>query len=164
MGKTHIGELFFRERALKLPTPLSRRYPLKISERALRLLITCLIILFLLSLGISLFLQLMQSRTAHLFEQNRVTALDADVAALAISAAYATAQAEGRTAPVMSDQQSRRFARPRLGDAQQIAPGHDVRNGLRLNRRRRDIIFFGKSAQNGGAEAELSELRQDRSF
>ena len=47
MGKTHIGELFFRERALKLPSPLPGRFQFVISERSLRLLITGLIILFL---------------------------------------------------------------------------------------------------------------------
>ena len=103
MGKTNIGELFFKERALKLPSALPQRMQFSISEKSLRLLITTLIALFLISLGASLFLQLMQSRTAHLFEQNRITALDADIAALALSKAFVVAENAGNTAPIIND-------------------------------------------------------------
>jgi two-component system cell cycle sensor histidine kinase PleC len=103
LGKTNIGELFFKERTLRLPSPLPRRYQFAISEKSLRLLITGLTVLFLISLGISLFLQLMQSRASHLFEQNRITALDAGVAALAIEKSFAEAERNGNTPPLMSD-------------------------------------------------------------
>ncbi len=103
MGKTNIGELFFRERALKLPSPLPRRMQFSISEKSLRLLITTLIALFLISLGTSLFLQLMQSRASHLFEQNRITALDAEIAALGIDNAFAAAKGDGNTPPIIND-------------------------------------------------------------
>ena len=50
LGKTHIGELFFKERVLKLPSPWPGRFRVTIAERHLRLLITSLIVLFLLML------------------------------------------------------------------------------------------------------------------
>jgi hypothetical protein len=75
LGKTQINELFFKERSLRLPSPLPRRLRLAISEKSLRLLITGLILLFLVSLGSSLFLQLMESREEHLNDQNRLSAL-----------------------------------------------------------------------------------------
>ncbi len=102
MGKTHIEELFFKERTLRLPSPLPNRFQFAISERALRLLITALITLFLISLGTSLFLQLMQSRAAHLFDQTRVTALDAEIVATRIRSAYAAAGTSQQTPPVMT--------------------------------------------------------------
>ena len=66
VGKTNIGELFFKERSLRLPSPWPERLKLAISERHLRLLITALIILFLVVLGAALFLQLLQSRSSHI--------------------------------------------------------------------------------------------------
>ena len=47
LGKTHIGELFFKERVLRLPSPWPARFKLTITERHLRLLITGMIVLFL---------------------------------------------------------------------------------------------------------------------
>ena len=75
LGKTHIGELFFKERVLRVPSPWPGRFRLTITERHLRLLITSLIVLFLLLLGSSLLMQLANSRTAHVDEQNRLSAL-----------------------------------------------------------------------------------------
>ena len=75
LGKTHIGELFFKERVLKLPSPWPSRFRIAIGERHLRLLITSLIVLFLLMLGSSLLVQLTDSRTTHVAEQNRLSAL-----------------------------------------------------------------------------------------
>jgi two-component system cell cycle sensor histidine kinase PleC len=75
VGKTHIGELFFKERAIRLRLPWARRLKLAISERHLRLLITALIALFLLVLGAALLIQLMDSRNTHQAEQNRLSSL-----------------------------------------------------------------------------------------
>ena len=99
MGKTQIGELFFKERSLKLPLP--QRLKVAISERSLRFLITALIVLFLLSLGASLFLQLMQSRATHLIEQNQLSALNGNLVAERIRSAYAKT-GTGETPPPMT--------------------------------------------------------------
>ncbi len=152
LGKTHIGELFFKERTLKLPSPLPQRFQFSISEKSLRLLITVLTVLFLMSLGASLFIQLMQSRIDHLFEQNRITALDADVVALGVPQPFQQAEREGMTPP----HGQRRFPRgpccrrapcwksgpsswpmpPGQAVAQQSsAPGVAIKNGRRLTPR-----------------------------
>ncbi|MFM8747576.1 MAG: hypothetical protein ACKOED_13080, partial [Aestuariivirga sp.] len=75
LGKTHIGELFVKERVLKLPSPWPQRFRLAISERRLRLLITSLIVLFLLMMGGTLLMQLTQSRVAHIAEQNQLSTI-----------------------------------------------------------------------------------------
>ena len=102
MGKTQIGELFFKERLLRLPSPLPQRLRLAISEKSLRLLIMGLIVLFLLSLGTSLFLQLMQSRSMHLSEQNHLAALHGRIAAQGIRMAYGQPFDNDRTVPPMN--------------------------------------------------------------
>jgi hypothetical protein len=62
MSKAKLGELFFKERALKVSVG-SRRVPaIAISERILRNLITGLILLFLVTLATAMFLQLSASR------------------------------------------------------------------------------------------------------
>ena len=81
MGKAQLGELFFRERVLRLPLPLPESARLAISERSLRILITILISMFLVTLATALFLQLTQSRKTHLAQQNRETLLYARAAA-----------------------------------------------------------------------------------
>ena len=102
LGKTHIGELFFKERVLKLPSPWPGRFRITIAERHLRLLITSLIVLFLLMLGSSLLVQLTDSRTTHVAEQNRLSALHGQLVAQHFKADMAAAQAAGRTPPVLS--------------------------------------------------------------
>jgi two-component system cell cycle sensor histidine kinase PleC len=81
VAKTQIGELFFKERSLRLPIALSRWPEITISERALRALITILISLFLISLGGALALQLSVSRNAHIAEHNKLSLLHAQLAA-----------------------------------------------------------------------------------
>ena len=97
MGKAHIGELFFRERALRLPSPLPGKWRITISERSLRRLITILTALFLLALCISMLAQLLQSRSGHLAEQNRLSILQAEIATGKIVAALAADVAKGQT-------------------------------------------------------------------
>ena len=71
MGKAQIGALFVKDRSLRLPSPFPERWRIVISEKSLRLLITALIAAFLATLGTALVLQLAQSRTHHLDEENR---------------------------------------------------------------------------------------------
>ena len=102
MGKTQIGELFFKERVLRLPSPWPNRFKITISERHLRFLITSLIVLFLLVLGTALLIQLMDSRTTHVAEQNRLSALHGQLAAQRIKTDFARAAAGGITPPVIN--------------------------------------------------------------
>ena len=85
LPKAGIGDLFGRQRALRLP-PLARGLAsVQISERALRNLITVLIIVFLVMLGIALVLQLSVSRQRHLVENNRLSTLYLTMAASELS-------------------------------------------------------------------------------
>lgn len=97
LGKAQIGELFFRERALRLPSPLPGKWRIMISERSLRRLITVLTALFLLALCISLLSQLLQSRSSHLVEQNRLSILHAQLAAQNIVAKLSADVGNGQT-------------------------------------------------------------------
>jgi len=112
LGKTHIGELFFKERVLRVPSPWPGRFRIAIGERHLRLLITSLIVLFLLMLGSSLLVQLTDSRTTHVAEQNRLSALHGQLAAQRIKAEIAGALAAGRTPPVVSSDYLRALLPP----------------------------------------------------
>ena len=104
MGKAQIGELFFRERALRLPSPLPGLWRITISEKSLRRLIMVLTAVFLLALCISLAAQLMQSRSSHLVEQNRLSVLHAELATQRIVAALATDVSNGQTVrPLTAD-------------------------------------------------------------
>ncbi len=85
MAKTQLGELFFKERKLRLPVAAPRWASIAISERALRNLITILIALFLATLGAALILQLSISRRAHIVEHNRLSVLHAEIAARRLS-------------------------------------------------------------------------------
>jgi two-component system, cell cycle sensor histidine kinase PleC len=97
LGKAQIGELFFKERALRLPSPLPEKWRIIISERSLRRLITTLTVLFLLALSFSLLSQLMLSRSGHLSEQNRLSILHAQIATLNIITTLSADVASGQT-------------------------------------------------------------------
>ena len=87
---------------MRLPLPGWTR--ITIGERALRLLITTLILLFLLTLALALFLQLAQSRKTHLVEQSRQTLLYATAAAQQIrQAARAQIQSGFTSRPFTQD-------------------------------------------------------------
>ena len=105
MGKAQLGELFFRERALRfaLPLPFLRR--IVITERSLRLLITTLISLFLLTLGFALILQLTYSRKSHLAQQSRETILHASAAAANIRQTYLDQIKSGYTPGSLSEEE-----------------------------------------------------------
>lgn len=102
MGKTNIGELFFKERTLRLPSPWPERLKLAISERHLRLLITALIVLFLVVLGSALLLQLLQNRASHIAEQNSLSSLYAKVTAQGIEISFAQAEQSQLTTPPLN--------------------------------------------------------------
>jgi two-component system cell cycle sensor histidine kinase PleC len=97
LGKAQIGELFFKERALRLPSPLPEKWRILISEKSLRRTITVLTALFLLALTISLLSQLMLSRNSHLAEQNRLSILHAQIATQNIVAALGSDVSSGQT-------------------------------------------------------------------
>jgi two-component system cell cycle sensor histidine kinase PleC len=81
VARTHLGELFFKERMLRLPLATSRWSSIAISERVLRNLITLLIGLFLISLAGALIFQLSVSRNAHIEDHNKLSLLYAQLAA-----------------------------------------------------------------------------------
>ncbi len=105
MAKAQLGELFFKERGLRLALATGRWSSVTISERALRNLITILIILFLITLAVALVLQLSLSRNGHIAEHNRVTALQAQVAARELAQSLGGGMATGTTPrrPVAED-------------------------------------------------------------
>ncbi|MGH6907776.1 MAG: PAS-domain containing protein, partial [Aestuariivirga sp.] len=81
-----------------------------------------LIGLFLVSLGTSLFLQLMQNRQSHLNEQNRLSALYGRIIAQNIRVAYETPLASGHTAPPMTSDLLQQLLPPEaLGEARMVA-------------------------------------------
>ena len=97
MSKAKLGELFFKERALKVSVG-SRRVPsIAISERILRNLITGLILLFLMTLATALFLQLSASRERSIVTSTKHTALVLRAAASDLSATLGAGFAGGRT-------------------------------------------------------------------
>jgi two-component system, cell cycle sensor histidine kinase PleC len=105
VARTQLGELFFKERILRLPIATSRWSGIAISERALRTLITILISLFLISLGAALALQLSVSRNAHISEHNKLSLLHAQLAANHLKAVLGRSIVNGETAriPVQDD-------------------------------------------------------------
>jgi two-component system cell cycle sensor histidine kinase PleC len=102
LGKTHIGELFFKERVLRLPSPWPARIRITITERHLRLLISVIIVLFLVALGSSLLMQLADSRSSHVAEQNRLSALHGQLVAQRIRNDFSEARRQGLTPPVVN--------------------------------------------------------------
>ena len=93
MPKAQIKDLFFRDSAWRLPAIAGRR--VSISERAMRILITCLVGLFLFLLGMALLSQLWLSRADALKEESRLTVLQAEHAARAIKLTAKQARAAG---------------------------------------------------------------------
>ena len=97
MAKTQLGELFFKERMLRVPT---RWAGIAISERSLRNLITLLISLFLISLGAALSVQLSVSRNMHISEHNKISLLNAQIAANRLRSRLGEGITKGETARI----------------------------------------------------------------
>ena len=98
MAKAQIKDLFFRDSAWRLPL-LAGRW-LTISEKTARIIITCLVGLFLVLLGLALLSQLWLSRTDALREESRLTVLQVERAADAIKLIAFEANAAGDVAVV----------------------------------------------------------------
>jgi len=97
VSKAKLGELFFKERALKVSVGSKRVPSIAISERILRNLITGLILLFLMTLATALFLQLSASRERSIGASTKHTALVLRAAASDLSATLGAGFAGGRT-------------------------------------------------------------------
>jgi len=176
LGKTHIGELFFKERVLRVPSPWPGRFRLTITERHLRLLITSLIVLFLLLLGSSLLMQLANSRTAHVDEQNRLSALHGQLAAQHIRTDFAQARQQGRTPPIVNTDylmkilpedallEQRVFAIAQsLGQISASAPASEELDGKQITSVLSPAFITG-AALNSGQMAPLSLASGEEAF
>ncbi len=97
LGKAQLGGLFFKERSIVIPTHVPGIGELRISERALRLLIMWLISSFLAMLALALVLQMINSRRAYLEDHGRETILLADATAASIRQLVRGELAAGRT-------------------------------------------------------------------
>jgi two-component system cell cycle sensor histidine kinase PleC len=104
LARAQIRELFFKERALHLAMPFMKRLGITVSERALRILITILTSLFLLTLTVSLGLQLLNSRARHADEQAQFTLLFTELAAKSIELRFVAENAGGQTASPLSSE------------------------------------------------------------
>jgi two-component system cell cycle sensor histidine kinase PleC len=97
LGKADVAELFLKERAIRIPSPLPARWKLRISETWLRRLITALTVVFMCALTISLLNQLMQSRRQHMEGAHQLSRLHAEVTAQRLVASVRDAVAAGQT-------------------------------------------------------------------
>ena len=84
LSKAQLGELFFKERKLRVPLATRRLASISISERALRNLITTLIVFFIITLGAALALQLVVNRSEHISAHAKQSVLFAKLAAYAL--------------------------------------------------------------------------------
>lgn len=97
LSKLDVAELFLKERALRIPSPLPSRWHISISEAWLRRLITALTVVFMCALAVSLLNQLMQSRRQYGEEAQQLTRLHAEVTAQRLVASVQEAIAAGQT-------------------------------------------------------------------
>ncbi len=116
MSKAQIGGLFFKERRLRVPLATRRLSSITISERALRNLITVLIILFIATLGTALALQLFVNRNEHITAHNKQSTLYAQIAAAELAKTFGAANGQ---ATVPSPPASEQIAKALPGDAGQ---------------------------------------------
>ena len=137
--KAGIGELFGRERALRLPPLVRGLSSIQISERALRNLITILIVVFLVMLGVALVLQLSASRQRHVTENSRLSTLYLKMAASELSGVLSAAMTEGQTTRPISTE-----------DLAQVLPAEAIQAGR------------GFAVLDGDGKVEESEVRRGR--
>jgi two-component system, cell cycle sensor histidine kinase PleC len=81
LQKAQIRELFLKERVLRLPFPFLGHGGFKVTENALRLLVTVMTVLFLLTLATAITSQLLESREQQMRDESDITLLHADFAA-----------------------------------------------------------------------------------
>ena len=70
-------------------------------------------------------------------------------------------RAVGRQPVERRQHEGRGLAGAGLGDAEQVAAGKDGRDGLRLDRRRHDIILRRERVEEGLREPEVGEFGQN---
>jgi hypothetical protein len=105
LSKANLGELFFNERRLRLPPMFRHWSAISISERVLRNLITVLIILFILTLGTALALQLVVDRSTHIAKHNEQSLLFFKLGVFELNHRFETEAGQGATMrlPVTAD-------------------------------------------------------------
>ncbi len=97
MQKAQIRELFLKERALRLPLPFPGHGGFKVSEAALRRLVTIMTILFLVTLAAAIASQLIESRDRQMADGADLTLLQADLTAQRLRDQAQLAASENRT-------------------------------------------------------------------
>ena len=103
LAKVQLGQLYFKERALRLPdTALPVKTP-AVSERTLRRLILGLILIFLICLGTGTTANLVGNRIATIDEQARVSALYADLVARGLEVRLGDGAANGGIPRIPTD-------------------------------------------------------------
>jgi two-component system cell cycle sensor histidine kinase PleC len=117
LSKAQLGELFFKERKLRVPLATRRLATVSISERALRNLITVLIVFFVITLGAALGLQLVVNRSEHLSAHAKQSVLFANLAAYALGKQMAANAAAGLTDAAPTSQDIARALPAEAGEA-----------------------------------------------
>ena len=97
MHKAHIRELFLKERSLRFPLPLPGARNIKVSETALRRLVTVMTVLFLITLAAAIGTQLLESRERQLRDASALTIAHADLAAYRLRVKSELAQSTNQT-------------------------------------------------------------------
>jgi two-component system, cell cycle sensor histidine kinase PleC len=97
LQKAQIRELFLKERALRLPLPFPGHDGFKVSETALRRLVTVMTILFLVTLAAAIASQLLESRDRQMADGADLTLLQADYTAQRLRDQAQIAASENRT-------------------------------------------------------------------
>ena len=101
MAKENIRELFFRDRSLHLRLPWTGKDGFVITERGMRLLVSILSLLFLLTVAAALSMQMAMSHGQYLADENRISLVDARQAAQSIKIDLLDKNAAERTATVL---------------------------------------------------------------
>ncbi len=112
MNKAHISDLYFRDKFMRLGLPGLKAPGIRISERALRWLITALAGLFLLTLASALISQLLENRKLHLSDHAQKTSMHVDAAAKGIQNRLLLDMSEGRTVAPITDRLLLEFLPP----------------------------------------------------
>ena len=103
LAKVHLGQQFFKTRALRVPTEALPIKSFSVSEQTLRRLILALIFLFLVCLGGGTTANLMVNRTTTINEQGRMSSLYADLAARNLETRLAGTISDGGIPRIPSD-------------------------------------------------------------
>jgi two-component system, cell cycle sensor histidine kinase PleC len=97
LQKAQIRELFLKERALRLPLPFPGHEGFKVSESALRRLVTVMTVLFLITLAAAIASQLIEGRDRQMADGTDLTLLQADLAAERLREQVQTSISENST-------------------------------------------------------------------